>query len=144
MRFCGLCCAGPVYAAGPAIGAVRVLSGGWSRREGGLVRAAGGAASFFRGGWPGGAGLAHTHVMTVWSMLEECAGQLDEPFRRSEMIGWFRRHHPDVNEATLGAHIQAATENAANRARNNRVCQLNGVTCFSVVTYVPRSGGRRR
>lgn len=79
----------------------------------------GGAASFFRGGWPSGAGLAHTYVMTVWSMLEECAGQLDEPFRRSEMIGWFRRHHPDVNEATLGAHIQAATENAANRARNN-------------------------
>ena len=66
-----------------------------------------------------GAGLAHTYVMTVWSMLEECAGQLDEPFRRNEMIGWFRRHHPDVNEATLGAHIQAATENAANRARNN-------------------------
>ena len=57
--------------------------------------------------------------MTVWSMLEECAGQLDEPFRRSEIIGWFRRHHPDVNEATLGAHIQAATENAANRAQNN-------------------------
>jgi len=52
-------------------------------------------------------------------MLEECAGQLDEPFRRSEIIGWFRRHHPEVNEATLGAHIQAATENAANRARNN-------------------------
>src|SRR5712691_400129 len=57
--------------------------------------------------------------MTVWSMLEECAGQLAEPFRRSEIIGWFRRHHPDVNEATLAAHIQAATVNAANRAQNN-------------------------
>ncbi len=57
--------------------------------------------------------------MTVWSMLEECVGQLDQPFRRSEIIGWFRRHHPDVNEATLGAHIQAATANAANRAQNN-------------------------
>jgi hypothetical protein len=34
-------------------------------------------------------------------------------------VGWFRGHHPDVNEATLGAHIQAATANAANRARNN-------------------------
>jgi hypothetical protein len=33
-------------------------------------------------------------VMTVWSMLEECISQLDEPFRRSEIIGWFRRHHP--------------------------------------------------
>ena len=57
--------------------------------------------------------------MTVWSMLGECVGQLDEPFRRSEIIGWFRRHHPDVNEATLAAHIQAATANASNRAVNN-------------------------
>jgi hypothetical protein len=57
--------------------------------------------------------------MTVSSMLEECVGQLDEPFRRSEIIGWFRRHHPDVNESTLAAHVQAATANAANRAQNN-------------------------
>jgi hypothetical protein len=57
--------------------------------------------------------------MTVWSTLEECVGQLDEPFRRSEIIGWFRRHHPDVNESTLAAHVQAATANAANRAQNN-------------------------
>jgi hypothetical protein len=57
--------------------------------------------------------------MTVWSMLEECVSQLDEPFRRSEIIGWFRRHHPEVNESTLAAHIQAATANAANRAQNN-------------------------
>ncbi len=58
-------------------------------------------------------------LMTVWSLLEECAGQLDEPFRRSEIVGWFRRHHPEVNEATLAAHIQAGTANATNRARNN-------------------------
>ena len=61
----------------------------------------------------------HTEGVTVWSKLEECVGRLDEPFRRSEIIGWFRRHHPEVNEATLAAHIQAATANAANRARNN-------------------------
>ena len=58
-------------------------------------------------------------MVTVWSMLEECVGQLDEPFRRSEVIGWFRRHYPEVNEATLAAHIQAATANALNRAQNN-------------------------
>lgn len=52
-------------------------------------------------------------------MLEECVGQLDEPFRRSEVVGWFRRHHPEVNEATLAAHIQAATANAGNRAQNH-------------------------
>jgi Family of unknown function (DUF6884) len=57
--------------------------------------------------------------MTVWSVLEECVSQLDEPFHRSQIIGWFRRHHPEVNESTLGAHIQAATENATNRAQNN-------------------------
>ena len=28
--------------------------------------------------------------------------------------------------------------------RHGRVCQVNGVTSFSVVTCVPRSGGRRR
>ncbi len=49
----------------------------------------------------------------------ECVGQLDEPFRRSEIVGWFRRHHPDVNQSTLAAHIQAATANAANRVKNN-------------------------
>jgi hypothetical protein len=57
--------------------------------------------------------------MTVWSMLQECIGQLDEPFRRSEILGWFRRHHPDVKESTLAAHVQAATANATNRAQNN-------------------------
>lgn len=52
-------------------------------------------------------------------MLEECVGQLDEPFRRSEIIGWFRRHYPQVKESTLAAHIQAATSNATNRAQNH-------------------------
>src|SRR5689334_1935341 len=58
-------------------------------------------------------------LMTFWSLLEECVSQLAEPFRRSEIIGWFRWHHPEVNEATLAAHIQAATVNATNRAQNN-------------------------
>jgi hypothetical protein len=52
-------------------------------------------------------------------MLKECVGQLDEPFRRSEVVGWFRRHYPEVNEATLAAHIQAVTANAPNRAQNH-------------------------
>ena len=57
--------------------------------------------------------------MTAWSMLEECISQLDEPFSRSEIIEWFRGHHAEIKESTLAAHIQAATANAANRARNN-------------------------
>ncbi|HEX6524777.1 MAG TPA: hypothetical protein VF070_32945, partial [Streptosporangiaceae bacterium] len=57
--------------------------------------------------------------MSVWSMLEECVSQLDEPFRKSEIVGWFRRHYPEVKESTLAAHVQAATANAANRAQNH-------------------------
>jgi hypothetical protein len=52
-------------------------------------------------------------------MLEECVGQLHEPFRRSEIVGWFRRHHPYVKESTLAAQLQAATANATNRAQNH-------------------------
>jgi hypothetical protein len=49
-------------------------------------------------------------MATIWEMLAESVRQLDEPFRRSEIIGWFRRHHPEVNEASLAAHIQAAVD----------------------------------
>jgi hypothetical protein len=35
-------------------------------------------------------------MATIWEMLAESVRQLDEPFRRSEIIGWFRRHHPEV------------------------------------------------
>jgi hypothetical protein len=52
-------------------------------------------------------------------MLEECVSQLDEPFRKSEITGWFRRHYPDVKESTLAAHVQAATANAPNRVQNH-------------------------
>ncbi|CNF00674.1 Uncharacterised protein [Mycobacterium tuberculosis] len=64
-------------------------------------------------------GRAHNARVSVWAMLAECVGQLDEPFRRSEIIGWFRRHYPQVKESTLAAHIQAATANADNRDRNH-------------------------
>lgn len=51
--------------------------------------------------------------------VEECVARLDEPFRRSGVVGWFRRHYPDVKETTLAAHIYAATANATNRAENH-------------------------
>lgn len=57
-------------------------------------------------------------MATVWEMLAECVRQLDEPFRRSEIVGWFRRHYPEVKESTLAAHIQGATANATNRERS--------------------------
>src|SRR5688500_14460768 len=51
--------------------------------------------------------------VTIWSMLAQCVTQLDEPFRASEIVGWFRRHHPEVNEGSLRAHIQSATSNVS-------------------------------
>jgi hypothetical protein len=48
---------------------------------------------------------------TIWDRLASCLVQLDGPFRASEIIGWFRRHYPGVNEASLRAHIQSATSN---------------------------------
>jgi hypothetical protein len=40
-------------------------------------------------------------------------------FSRQEIYSWFRRHHPEVKESSLSAHIQALTSNAPNRERNH-------------------------
>lgn len=50
---------------------------------------------------------------TIWDRLEDCVQHLSEPFRASEIVGWFRRHYPDVKEPSLRAHIQGATSNAS-------------------------------
>ena len=63
-----------------------------------------------------GAAMAESPV-TIWDRLALCVAQLDEPFRASEMVGWFRRHYPGVNEASLGAHIQSATSNVDARSK---------------------------
>ncbi|WP_051246381.1 DUF7669 domain-containing protein [Nocardioides halotolerans] len=54
---------------------------------------------------------------TIWARLEECVGYLSEPFRASEIVGWFRRHYPEVKEQSLRAHIQVATSNASAESR---------------------------
>ena len=54
---------------------------------------------------------------TIWDRLQECVGQLSEPFRASEIIGWFRRHYPEVKEQSLRAHIQVATSNTSVASR---------------------------
>ena len=54
---------------------------------------------------------------TIWDRLEECVQYLSEPFRASEIVGWFRRHYPDVKEQSLRAHIQGATSNASAESR---------------------------
>jgi len=52
---------------------------------------------------------------TIWARLEECVSTLNEPFRASEIVGWFRRHYPEVKESSLRAHIQSATSNVDER-----------------------------
>lgn len=54
---------------------------------------------------------------TIWERLTDCVAQLDEPFRASEIVGWFRRHHPNIKEQSLRAHIQGATSNATAESR---------------------------
>lgn len=54
---------------------------------------------------------------TIWGRLEECVQHLSEPFRGSEIAGWFRRHYPDVDEGSLRTHIQGATSNVSAESR---------------------------
>ena len=46
-----------------------------------------------------------------------CVQYLSEPFRASEIVGWFRRHYPDVKEQSLRAHVQGAHSNATTESR---------------------------
>jgi hypothetical protein len=54
---------------------------------------------------------------TIWDRLDECTRHLAEPFRASEIVGWFRMHYPEVKEQSLRAHIQGATSNATPESR---------------------------
>ncbi len=58
-----------------------------------------------------------TDASTIWARLAQCVAVLDEPFRASEIVGWFRRHYPEVNEASLRAHIQSATSNVSDSSK---------------------------
>jgi hypothetical protein len=65
------------------------------------------------------AGISKDQSMadTIWERLEACVQYLSEPFRASEIIGWFRRHYPDVKEQSLRTHVQGATSNATAESR---------------------------
>jgi hypothetical protein len=68
-------------------------------------------------------------VMIVWSLLAECADQLAEPFRRSEIIGWFRSYHPEVHETTLVAHPGCDSERHQPRAEQSARRSASGPGC---------------
>jgi hypothetical protein len=54
---------------------------------------------------------------TVSELLEECISHLQEPFKHGEIMRWFRKHHPEVNEATVTAQVEAATEHPLRERR---------------------------
>lgn len=86
-------------------------------------------------------------VDTIWGRLEECVRQLSDPFRASEIIGWFRRHYPDVKEQSLRAHIQVATSNASPGSRGafaNRRPLITRIDHGLYVRYVGDTGGERQ
>ncbi|KAA1421254.1 hypothetical protein F0U44_02780 [Nocardioides humilatus] len=81
---------------------------------------------------------------TIWDRLEECVAYLSEPFRASEIVGWFRRHYPDVKEQSLRAHIQGATSNAPPGSRGALASRLPLITRIEHGTYrrFDGAGGR--
>lgn len=52
---------------------------------------------------------------TIWARLDECVASLSEPFTAAEIMSWFRRHHPDVKETSIRAHIQSANSTSPDR-----------------------------
>jgi hypothetical protein len=78
---------------------------------------------------------------TIWDRLQECVGQLSEPFQASEIVGWFRRHYPDVKEQSLRPHIQGATSNASVESRGAFANRRPLITRVSHGVYRRYDGG---
>lgn len=78
---------------------------------------------------------------TIWDHLQECVGQLSEPFQASEIIGWFRRRYPDVKEQSLRPHIQGATSNASVKSRGTFANRRPLITRISHGLYRRYDGG---
>jgi hypothetical protein len=73
---------------------------------------------------------------TIWDKLEECVSVLSEPFQASEIVGWFRRHYPEVNETSLRTHIQGATSNVSAASRGTFVSRRPLITRIERGVYV--------
>ncbi|WP_456697435.1 DUF7669 domain-containing protein [Aeromicrobium sp. P5_D10] len=46
----------------------------------------------------------------VWKIMHECADAMPETFRYEDVRDWFLSNYPDVNEATIRAHLIGLTE----------------------------------
>lgn len=79
-------------------------------------------------------------MATIWQMLAEAVSALPEPFTRQQVLGWFSRHYPEVNPASIGTHLQAATSNAPPSSRGAFARRTPLVTRVAHGAYV-RYGG---
>jgi hypothetical protein len=61
--------------------------------------------------------MSSAGLPTIWELVAEGAATLPEPFTRAALINWVSARRPDVGVASIAAHIQFATENAAHPDR---------------------------
>src|SRR3954447_11602060 len=59
-----------------------------------------------------------TGLPTIWELVAEGAATLPEPFSRGALINWVSARRPEVGVASIAAHIQYATANAAHTGHN--------------------------
>ena len=57
--------------------------------------------------------MSSAGLPTIWDLVAEGAATLPEPFSRAALINWVHARRPDIGVASIAAHIQFATENAA-------------------------------
>ena len=55
---------------------------------------------------------------TIWELDADGAAALPEPFSRAALINWVSARRPEVGVASIAAHIQFATANAAHTGAN--------------------------
>ncbi|WP_425330378.1 DUF7669 domain-containing protein [Trujillonella humicola] len=64
---------------------------------------------------------------TIGDLVRQASEALPEPFSRAALLNWVRRARPDVEESSVGTHIQYATANADNASNPFR----GGARCWS-------------
>lgn len=52
-----------------------------------------------------------TEKSTINDLLIQCVGELNEPFRRADIMNWFRKNHPEIHLPSLSANIQGVVSN---------------------------------
>jgi hypothetical protein len=62
--------------------------------------------------------MSTTGLPTIWELVADGAAALPEPFSRAALINWVSARRPEVGVASIAAHIQFATANAAHTGHN--------------------------